>query len=91
MELEDGPAAARRVKVLDRSRETTLLEIVMTEGRNREVRRMFAAIGHEVRTLFRTAIASLSDPQLKSGQHRSRTLDEIRLLYAAARGGSGGE
>jgi len=84
VELGDGLATPSNVKVVDRSPETTLLEVVMTEGRNREVRRMCTAIGHEVITLFRIAIASLKDPQLKAGQHRPLTLDEIRLLYAAA-------
>ncbi len=91
VELDDGLAIPSRVNVVDRSRETTLLEVVMTEGRNREVRRMCTAVGHEVVTLFRTAIASLKDPQLKAGQHRPLTLDEVRLLYAVAIGESGGE
>ncbi|HEY5684719.1 MAG TPA: pseudouridine synthase [Acidimicrobiia bacterium] len=82
--LDDGPAAAVSARVLDRSRDRTLVEVVMTEGRNREVRRMFDAIGHRVIRLVRTAIAGLSDRTLKAGEWRLLEPDEVRSLYAAA-------
>ena len=59
VELDDGVARAVSARVIDRSGGTVMVELVMTEGRNREVRRMCDAIGHPVRRLVRTAIGPL--------------------------------
>ena len=88
VDLDDGVAKAQRVKLVDRSANATIIEIVMTEGRNREVRRMCSEVGHEVTSLFRTAIASLTAPQLKAGEHRQLSLVEVRSLYESAMGES---
>lgn len=82
--LEDGPAAAISARLLDTSRGRALLEVTMGEGRNREVRRMFDAIGFPVVQLFRTAIGPVTDPNLKTGEVRTLTMGEVRSLYAAA-------
>lgn len=84
VELEDGPARAAKARIVDKRSGHTLLEVVMTEGRNREVRRMCEAIGHEVLDLFRTAIGPVSDRSLRAGEWRSLSLDEVRSLYKAA-------
>jgi 23S rRNA pseudouridine2605 synthase len=84
VELEDGPARALRARVLDRRDDASLLEVTMGEGRNREVRRMCAAIGHEVDTLFRTKIGPIADASLGEGEWRPLTLDEVRALFDAA-------
>jgi pseudouridine synthase len=84
VDLDDGPAAALSARLLDTSRNRALLEVVMGEGRKREVRRMCDAIGYPVVRLFRTAIGPLRDPGLKSGASRPLTLAEVRSLYAAA-------
>ena len=84
VELEDGAAAALRVRIIDRRPDRTMLEIVMGEGRKREVRRMCEAVGHPVVRLVRTAIGPLRDPGLAPGASRSLTLEEVRSLYAAA-------
>lgn len=83
IELEDGPAAARSAKIIDRSDHQTMLELVMTEGRNREIRRMADAVGHSVVSLFRVAIGPIRDPSLRSGAWRELTTIEIRSLYDA--------
>ena len=70
-------------RVLDRLGDRTLLEIVMGEGRKREVRRMCQAVGAEVVTLFRTAIGPLSDGDLREGQWRHVGIEEVRALYGA--------
>ncbi|MGD2044515.1 MAG: MFS transporter, partial [Acidimicrobiia bacterium] len=57
-----------------------LVEVVMVEGRNREVRRMFSALGHEVVRLVRTAIGPLTDPNLEPGESRRLTATEIKHL-----------
>jgi pseudouridine synthase len=84
--LEDGPAAARDARVIGRSSAETLVEIVMAEGRNREVRRMLAAVGYPVTELVRTAIGPLTDRDLGPGSWRRLTIDEVRRLHAAAVG-----
>ncbi len=82
--LDDGPAAALAARVIDRRRDRSLLELVMGEGRKREVRRMCDAVGHPVRRLVRTAIGPLQDRNLRPGEVRDLTLDEVRALYAAS-------
>ncbi len=84
VELDDGPARAVSARLIDSSRDRSLLEMSMGEGRKREVRRMCEAIGFPVRRLFRTAIGPLTDPTLKSGEWRVLTMEEVRSLYAAA-------
>ncbi len=84
VELEDGLATARTARIVDRRPGKTLLEIVMTEGRNREVRRMCDAVGHPVQRLVRTAIGELRDPELRPGTVRRMTIEEVRSLYEAA-------
>ena len=82
--LDDGPAAAVSARVIDRSGPEALVELVMAEGRKREVRRMLDAVGHPVRRLVRTAIGPIADRDLAPGTWRTLTLDEVRRLYAAA-------
>lgn len=83
VDLDDGPARALDANIEDRFGGRTLIEIVMGEGRKREVRRMFEAVGHPVQRLVRTEIAGLRDPDLAPGAWRRLTVDEIRLLYSA--------
>jgi 23S rRNA pseudouridine2605 synthase len=82
--LHDGPAAAKAVKVLDRHGPKSLVEIVMGEGRKREIRRMLDAAGHPVERLVRTAIGSVSDRALRPGSWRPLTIEEVRALYRDA-------
>ncbi len=83
IELDDGAAAARAARVVDRNGDAALVEIVMTEGRNREVRRMLEAAGHPVRRLMRTALGPITDRTIKPGEWRHLTIAEVRKLYAA--------
>lgn len=84
VDLDDGMAAARRARVVDTLKGRTMVEIVMTEGRKREIRRMCSALGHEVVRLVRTAIGPISDRQLKPGTWRHLEPEEVAALYAAA-------
>jgi 23S rRNA pseudouridine2605 synthase len=86
IDLEDGPAVAVSARLLETSRRQARVEIVMGEGRKREVRRMCDALGYPVVRLFRTAIGPLNDSRLKSGDYRRLTVEEVRSLYAAAGG-----
>ncbi|HEY5651599.1 MAG TPA: pseudouridine synthase [Acidimicrobiia bacterium] len=82
--LDDGPAAATDARILDRTGDVTMIELVMNEGRNREIRRMCDVIGHPVRRLVRTAIGPLRDRQLAPGQVRRLEPTEVAGLYRAA-------
>lgn len=84
VDLDDGLARAQRGRVVDRSREHTMVELVMTEGRNREVRRMLSHIGHPVERLVRTAIGTLRDQNLRPGEWRMLDVQEVRELYKTA-------
>jgi len=84
VELEDGPAKAGSARVVDSGPATTLVEVTMTEGRKREVRRMFDAVGHPVKRLVREAIGPIRDRKLKPGEWRNLDVPEVRSLYAAA-------
>lgn len=83
--LDDGPTLPARVEVMDRRHPGgTWLLIELTEGRNRQVKRMCAAVGHEVRRLHRSRYAGIGLSGLRSGQWRLLGFDEIARLRRAA-------
>ncbi len=84
VELEDGPTAPARVKVVQRHGDTAAVEIGIHEGRNRQVRRMCEAVGHPVRRLVRIRIGPLFDRALAPGKWRPLSRGEVRRLYEAA-------
>ena len=83
VELDDGPARARAARLVGEQGGEGLVEVVMGEGRKREVRRMLAAVGHPVLALVRTAIGPVRDPTLRPGSWRMLTVAEVRSLYMA--------
>ncbi|HZZ29647.1 MAG TPA: pseudouridine synthase [Pirellulales bacterium] len=85
--LAEGYAHAKRVSVRRSHRHSTLLEIVLDEGRNREVRRLLARIGHKVLSLKRVAMGPLRLGNLQPGETRPLRQEEIEQLYAAAQEG----
>jgi len=84
VELEDGPARPARVRVAEEHRGKALLEVVMTEGRKREVRRMLAAVGLPVERLARVAYGGVELGDLRQGKWRFLDRPEIARLHAAA-------
>jgi len=84
VELDDGLARPRRVRVAEEHRGKALLEIVMTEGRKREVRRMLAAVGAPVERLARVAFGGVELGDLRQGKWRFLDRPEIARLHAAA-------
>jgi 23S rRNA pseudouridine2605 synthase len=84
VELDDGKTAPARVALLERLAAGSLVEITLTEGRNRQVRRMFDAVGHEVTRLARTAVGPVSLGRLKPGTVRRLAPAEIQSLYRAS-------
>lgn len=83
IELHDGPTLPAKVDVLDADDRSTRLRIVLTEGRNRQIRRMVQAIGSRVHTLHRTAIGPLDLGDQPEGTCRRLTAAEVRALRAA--------
>jgi 23S rRNA pseudouridine2605 synthase len=69
--LPDGPTRPLQVRVLRRRANTTVVEMVLTEGRNRQIRRMWRALGHRVRRLVRIAIGGLQLGDLPAGACRA--------------------
>jgi 23S rRNA pseudouridine2605 synthase len=82
--LSDGHVRARRVKRLKTQGESTWLRIVLCEGKNREIRRMLARLGHKVLRLKRVAIGPAEIGGLKSGKARRLTAEELAGLRQAA-------
>ncbi len=85
VDLEDGAARAVTARRLDVSGSEALIEIVMNEGRNREVRRMCDVIGHPAKRLVRTGIGPISDRSLEPGNWRLLSPSEVADLYRYGR------
>ena len=84
VELDDGLARAERARVVAGSGRRRMVEVVMVEGRKREVRRLLEAAGAPVRRLVRTAIGPLRLTGLAPGEYRPLRPEEVRGLYRAA-------
>ena len=81
IELDDGPTAPAEIFLL----EENFIEITIHEGRNRQVRRMFAAIGCDVKRLRRVKFAGLTLKNLRVGEFRALTADEVTALKSFER------
>ncbi len=90
LELDDGPTAPARVGVRDISSALSRIEIAIREGRKRQVRRMFDAVGHPVRALHRISFGPLALGDLAVGSQRALTAEEIAELKAAVPDGNPG-
>lgn len=86
VDLEDGPARAESARLIETHGDRALVELVMLEGRNREVRRMLDRVGHPVLRLVRTAIGPITDPDLGPGESRRLSATEIRRLLQSGTG-----
>ena len=82
--LDDGPTAPAKVRLLGQAGGTTQVEVTIHEGRNRQVRRMFAAIGCDVRSLRRVRFAFLTLRGVPLGKYRPLSKQEVQRLYALA-------
>lgn len=84
VELSDGPTRPALVTELAHRGPKSRFEITITEGRNRQVRRMVKEVGAKVEKLARTSIGPLALGDLASGAVRQLTTPEVRALTAAA-------
>jgi 23S rRNA pseudouridine2605 synthase len=78
--LSDGPTRPALVKRLRDGAKHSVIEITLTEGRNRQVRRMIEAVGSRVLKLVRTAIGPVRIGELRIGSYRPLSAGEIRDL-----------
>ena len=78
----EGLTRPAGVRVLERRGESAVVEMVLTEGRNRQVRRMWAAVGHRVRRLVRVAIGGYRLGDLPPGACRTLDAEAVRQLTA---------
>jgi 23S rRNA pseudouridine2605 synthase len=88
--IAEGKAQAKSARLLRKSETHGWLEIVLAEGKNREIRRILAKLGHKVRVLKRVAIGPLKLAELPVGAHRRLTAPELKELKRAAEGLSPG-
>jgi len=80
IELDGRMTAPAEIGVLRRRVGEADVRITITEGRNRQVRRMLSAIGHEVKTLTRVRIGALTLGDLAPGMYRLLSNDEVQAL-----------
>lgn len=78
--LEDGPTQPAKVKLLNRNKSYSELEITLREGRNRQVRRMCEQVGYPVSRLVRVAVGALQLGQMPPGTWRYLNDAEVKLL-----------
>ncbi len=85
VELDDGyTTAPADVAITEQTGDTTWLELVLHEGKNRQIRRMGDAVGHPVETLRRIAVGTVHIEGLAPRDHRPMTHDEVSDLYDLA-------
>jgi 23S rRNA pseudouridine2605 synthase len=82
--LDDGPVAVSRVRVVQATKDKSIVELVIHEGRNRIVRRMLDHVGHPVRRLTRTAIGPVVLRGLATGELRELSREELGDLLDTA-------
>lgn len=77
----EGRFKAAEAKLLKVHKQSALVEIVLMEGQNREIRRLLAKLGHKVQRLTRVALGPLELGPVPIGHFRPLTSQEVRALY----------
>lgn len=82
VKIEDYVTSKAKVKLVeyDENKDKSIVEVVIHEGKNRQVRKMFEAIGKEVLRLHRSKIGSLGVEDLKLGKYRYLTKEEVSKI-----------
>jgi 23S rRNA pseudouridine2605 synthase len=89
MYFAEGRFKAADARLVQVHKQSALLEVVLTEGQNREIRRLLAKLGHKVQRLERVALGPLELGAVPPGHFRPLTSQEVRELYAFVKAGSG--
>ena len=84
IEIDGRMTAPADLRVLETQENRTVVEVTIYEGRNRQIRKMFEALGIEVARLKRTKVGNLKLGMLKQGAYRHLTEDEVSSLYELA-------
>lgn len=88
IEIDGRMTAPANIRVIDKSEGRVVVEVILYEGRNRQIRRMFEELGIEVARLKRTAVGSIKLGMLPQGKWRELDEEEVRkLMLAAEKGG----
>ena len=85
--LSEGKVQAKHVKRIKAQGDGTWLRVILCEGKNREIRRMLAKLGHKVMQLKRTAIGPIELDRLPKGKSRKLSLEEIAKLNKSVEAG----
>lgn len=86
LHFAEGKFRVRKARILKTKGRSTVLELVLTEGRNREVRRLLARVGHKVMALKRIAFGPLKLANLEPGAYRPLRQEELAQLRAFVAG-----
>ena len=71
-----------RVKIVATKKNVSILEVIIHEGKKRQVRKMLSAVGHPVKTLKRTAYGNLKLGKLESGKYRLLTKNDLKKVFS---------
>ncbi|NOZ08953.1 MAG: rRNA pseudouridine synthase [FCB group bacterium] len=78
--LEDGSLSRGKIRLLKHENGRYIWEVILTEGKNREIKRLFTALGSRVKKLHRVSFAGISADNLKPGKYRKLSKKELKLL-----------
>ena len=81
--LSEGKTGRSAIKIIRRDKTGSIVQIVIKQGLNRQVRRMFASIGYKVKTMKRTQIGNLDIKGMRLGAYKKLTKSQIAYLYKA--------
>lgn len=78
--LDDGYTAPAKIEILSEEDNLSVLEVIIHEGKNRQIRRMFDALGYKVVKLKRIRIGNIKLENLKPGEYRNLTREEVNWI-----------
>ena len=84
IEIDSGMTAPADLKVISEEENRTVVEVTLYEGKNRQIRKMFEALGIEVARLKRVKVGNLKLGMLKQGEYRELKEDEVNALIELA-------